>query len=169
MLKTQEEHRYKFHCPIRHPSRDTTKIRFPYISQVFSTKKWGKWHFCDAPLNFTVFDLNFQPRIWTARANKLKAGLFNFLLLSERYDRNNDPKKYKSDHNLSLKKEKKKTGFQFFCACGPSTRLNFQIENRKVERGIAEMPFSPFFCRKHLTYISNRILVVSLDGWRIGQ
>ena len=28
MLKTQEEHRYKFHCPIRHPSRDIIKIRF---------------------------------------------------------------------------------------------------------------------------------------------
>ena len=37
MLKTQEEHRNKFHCPIRHPSRDITKNRF-HICQVFSTK-----------------------------------------------------------------------------------------------------------------------------------
>ena len=61
-----------------------------------------------------------------------------FLFLSERYDRNNDPKKYKSDHNLSLKRKKEN------CTSGPNTRLNFQIENRKIERGIAEMPFSPF-------------------------
>ena len=27
-----------------------------YKSSVFD-KKWGKWHFCDAPLNFTVFDI----------------------------------------------------------------------------------------------------------------
>ena len=79
-----------------------------------------------------------------APTHKLKAGLFNFLFLSERYDRNNDPKKRKSDHNL-FEKKKKKAAFQFFCTFGPSTRFNFQIENRKFERDIAEMPFPPFF------------------------
>ena len=64
--------------------------------------------------------------------------------LSERpYDRNNDPKKHKSDHKLSFKLEK--TSFQCVCTCGPNTSLKFQIENRKIERGIAEMPCFPFF------------------------
>ena len=70
MLKTQEEHRCKFQCPIRHPSRDITKIRFHIKSSVFDKKKWGKWHFCDARLNFTFFDLKIKPRIGTARAKK---------------------------------------------------------------------------------------------------
>ena len=56
-LKTQGEYRYKFHCLIRHPSRDIiTKTRFPVKVKCFR-QKWGKWHFCDVPLNFTVFDL----------------------------------------------------------------------------------------------------------------
>ena len=47
--------------------------------------------------------------------------------------------------------------------------VKFQIENCKIERGIAEMPFSPFFCRNHLTCMWNRISLMSLDRWRIGQ
>ena len=43
-------------------------------------KKWVKWHFCDAPLNLTVVDLKIKPRIWTARAKKLKAGLLFIFL-----------------------------------------------------------------------------------------
>ena len=47
------------HCPLRHPSRDITKIRF-HMSKVSDfDKKWGKYHFCDAPLNYTVLDLIF--------------------------------------------------------------------------------------------------------------
>ena len=38
LLKTQGEHRYKFHCPICHPSRDTTKNTIPYINQVITEK-----------------------------------------------------------------------------------------------------------------------------------
>ena len=66
--------------------------------------------------------------------------------------------------------DKKITNRDFFLSLGIA--LHFQIENRKIERGIAEMPFPPFFCRKYLIYtrgIWNRFLVISLDGWRIGQ
>ena len=52
-------HEVKVHCPIRHPSRYITKILF-YISKLSDfDKKIGIWHFCDAKLNFTVFDQNF--------------------------------------------------------------------------------------------------------------
>ena len=48
--------------------------------------------------------------------------------------------------------------------------LRFQIDHRKIERGIAKMPFFPFFLSKSLNLdIQNRFLVVSLDAWRIGQ
>ena len=87
----------------------------------------------------------FRHDVDHAPTHKLKAGLLNFLFLSARYDRNNDPKKHKSDHKLSQKRNKRKRpAFRFFVR-GPNTRLNFDIENRKIERGIAEMPFSPFF------------------------
>ena len=75
MLKAQGEHRYKFQCPIRHPSRDITKTRFHIYVQWFTKKIRKKLHFCDAPLNFAILDLKFYPRKWTACANKLKAGL----------------------------------------------------------------------------------------------
>ena len=39
MLKTPVEHRYKFHCPIRHPSRDITKTRFHIQGKCFRQKR----------------------------------------------------------------------------------------------------------------------------------
>ena len=62
-----------------------------------------------------------------------------------RDDRNNDPKKYQSDHNLSKKKKKGKGRLSDFLHLRSKYEVEFQIENRKIERGIAEMPFSPFF------------------------
>ena len=56
---------------------------------------------------------------------------------------------------VKKKKKQNKTGFQFVCTCGPNTRLKFQIENRKIERGIAEMPFSPFFTKPLDLYIES--------------
>ena len=55
--------------------------------------------------------------------------------------------------------EKKKeagrqAGFPFVCACGLNTRLNFQIEIRQNERGIAES----------YLLLSNHVVVISLDG-----
>ena len=48
--------------------------------------------------------------------------------------------------------------------------LKFQVENRKIERGIAEMPLTPFFLTKSLNLdIWNRTLKISLDAWRNGQ
>ena len=118
MQKTQED-RCKFDCPIRHPSRDTTKIRFHICQSVFD-KKWGKWHFCDAPLNFAVFDLKIKPRIWTARAKKLKAGPFFFFSFFN-FDKlwsllcffGSLFRSYLSDKNKKIKK----AGFQFVGGC----------------------------------------------------
>ena len=56
------------------------------------------------------------------------------------------------------KRKKKKAGFQFFGTCGVNTRLNFQIENRKIDREIAEMPFSPFFAE-------NTWLIYGIEFW----
>ena len=67
------------------------------------------------------------------------------MFLSERYDQNNDPKGTKATITCLTKIKKEKAGVQFFGTCGPNTTLKFQIENRKIERGIAEMPLSPFF------------------------
>ena len=75
--------------------------------------------------------------------HKPKAGLFNFMFLSERFDRNNNPKITKPTSTCLRKEEK--AGFQCVCTCGPNTRLQIQIENHRIERGIAEMLFSPFF------------------------
>ena len=32
----------------------------PYMSSDIDKKKWGKWDFCDAPLNVKVFRLTFK-------------------------------------------------------------------------------------------------------------
>ena len=77
----------------------------------------------------------------------------------ERYDRYNDPKKYKSDHILSEKKERGRVSvclrmrFKY--------EVNFQIETPKIERGIAVRPL--VFITTCSMY-RNRFLVVSLDG-----
>ena len=58
-------HEVEVHCPIRHPSRDMTKIIFQISKLRYFYQIWGKWHFCDAPLSFTVFDLKFNdPNIY---------------------------------------------------------------------------------------------------------
>ena len=92
-----------------------------------------------------------------APTHKLKAGLFNFLFLSERYGRNNDPKNTKA--TITCLGEKK--GRLSVCL---HMRSNYKVKisDRKlqIERGIAGMPF---FCRD-LTYIWNRGVVLSLDG-----
>ena len=50
-------------------------------------KKWGKWHFCDASLNFTVFDLKNLTSYLDRKCKKLKAGLFVFLYFRTSYGR----------------------------------------------------------------------------------
>ena len=79
-----------------------------------------------------------------APTNKLKAGFVYFVFLSERYDKNNNPKNTKATITCLIKRIKQKAGVQFFGTCGPNT-LKFQIENLKIARGIAEILFSPFF------------------------
>ena len=81
MLKTRGEHRYKFHRPILHPSRDITKTFFIYsINQVVTTKR--VYLFLSAmPRSFLhiYFGLKFSPRIWNARGNVLRTIPFSFL------------------------------------------------------------------------------------------
>ena len=54
MLKTLEEYRYKFHCPIRHPSRDMTSIPYVDRSSVFD-KKMAKMAFLPCPAHISEF------------------------------------------------------------------------------------------------------------------
>ena len=76
-----------------------------------------------------------------APTDKLKAGLFLFFVFCPRDMTEITIRKNTKPTITCLLKKKKKAGFQFFCTCGPNTMFNFQIENRKIERGIAEMPF----------------------------
>ena len=74
---------------------------------------------------------------------KLKAGLFNFFFFFPRDMTEITIRK--NEATIACLEKKTMAGFQFVCTCGPNTRLNFQIEILKIERGIADMPFSPFF------------------------
>ena len=80
--------------------------------------------------------------------------------LFERYDRYNDPKKHKGDHNLSEKKIEGQA-FPFECTCGSNTRLKLEIETCKIERSIALMPL---VLTATCLMNRNRFLVISLDG-----
>ena len=84
MLKTQGEHRYKFHCTIHHLSRDIAKTRFQYCKSSDTTKK-GKNGISAMPRStfFCDFPSETLPRIWTACANKVKVGLFIFFIFSK--------------------------------------------------------------------------------------
>ena len=57
---TQGQHRYQFHCPIRHPLRGITKTLF---HTTYKSSDYEK-NDCisDAPLNFALVGLNFSPR-----------------------------------------------------------------------------------------------------------
>ena len=94
----------------------------------------------DAPLNFTCWDVIVWHGVDHALSNEPETGLLCFVLLFERYDRYNDPIKYKSGHNFSEKKKEKKASLTFVCTCSSNMRLKFQIEGRKIKRGIAVIP-----------------------------
>ena len=68
------------------------------------------------------------------------------------------------------KKREKKAGFQFFFARAvPIRGLIFRSKNVKLSRASQKCHFPHFFLSKTLDFIWNRILVISLDGWRIGH
>ena len=93
--------------------------------------------------------------------------LFN-LFLFERYDRCSITKKYKGDHKLSENVIKNGAGFPFVCTCGSNTRFKFEIETRKIERGIAAMPLVLITT---CSMYRNRFGVVSLwvTNWAVEQ
>ena len=104
----------------------------------FFDKKWGKWHFCDAPLNFTFFDLKIKPRSWTARAKKLKVGLFSFF-----FQRQVAVALVFSRIVISVadkNKKIKKAGFQFVGRCMINIVSKNHTQLRKIERGVANLP-----------------------------
>ena len=96
-----------------------------------------------------------------------------WLFFSERYVRYKHPRNTKAPITCmkTKKKKKKKNGFTFVCACGSntSTALNFQIEISQNCAGHRRNAIFAYFCRNHLTYMLNRLLVISLNGWRTGQ
>ena len=61
----------------------------PGISQVITTKNWEKWHFCDAPLNFTfsIWNLNLVlgPHVQTNWKPATKSRYDRFCIFSDRY------------------------------------------------------------------------------------
>ena len=62
-----------------------------------------------------------------------------FFLL-ERYDRYKGQKNTNATITCLKNRVSNGAGFPFVCTCGLNTRLKFQIETRKIERGIAIMP-----------------------------
>ena len=98
---------------------------------------------CDAPPNFTYLGVIFGHDVEHAPTYRKPA----FFFVSEKYDRNSDPKKYKATLTCV---EKKKGRLSVCCTCGPKKRLK-QIENREIDRGIAEMPLFRFIVVSHLT------------------
>ena len=118
-----------------------------------------------APLDFTYFGVFFLHRLHHAPSNKWKARPIRFYLFARyEYDRYHSTKKCKSDHNLSEIKEKK-GGRLVVCMCSSNTRFKFQIETRKIERGIEVVPL--VLIVTCLMY-RNRFWVVSLEWWRTG-
>ena len=105
---------------------------------MISTKKWGKWHFCDAPLNFTVFDLKlnlvFGPHVQTnwkpASFDFFEDQFWPLLYFFEPLDRS-----YLADKR---KKEKiTKAGFQFVGWCMINIVFKHHTQIRKIEQGMA--------------------------------
>ena len=83
MLKTLEKHQCKFHCPIRHPSRDITRTRFLiHVNQVFSTKNGENGIFAipRSILRLLIGNFNdvFEPHVHTNG----KPGFFLFFYAS---------------------------------------------------------------------------------------
>ena len=129
MLKTQEEHWYRFHY----------QSSILYISQVFS-KKMGKRHFCDAPLNFTVFDLIFNlvfgPHV--QKSWKPSSFFFRFwrlVMVAIVLFRI-------TISLISLRKKQKieKAGFQFVVLCMMNIVSKTHTPIHKIERGMASLP-----------------------------
>ena len=71
-------------CPIRHPSRDTTKKRFLYIKQVVMRTS-GITAMPRLILRASI--CNVEPRIWTTCANKRKACRSAYTIFQTSYGR----------------------------------------------------------------------------------
>ena len=129
---------HKFHCPIHHLSRDLNKTRF-LTCQVISTEKWRKWHFCDAPLNFTVFHLKFNPVLERMRKRtdgrpsfflEVMAAFVFFESLYRSFLTKKDAKKKKTGT----------AGFRFVGSFMINLVSKHHTQIRKIERGMANPP-----------------------------
>ena len=101
-----------------------------------------------APLNVTNLEVIFYAVFLMHGQNNWKAclSLLLLLLLRETWPIPTIRKNIKATI-ISLKKKSKTfpAGFPYVCTSGSSTRFTFQVEIRKIERGIAErMPFTIF-------------------------
>ena len=87
-------------------------------------------------------------------------------IFCSRHDRFNDPKQYKSDHNLSEKK-KKKRGRLSVCL-HMRFKYKVKISDRSSQNWVGHR--SNATCSHHYLSQCTAIvfLVISLDGWRIG-
>ena len=83
-----------------------------------------------AQLNSTCLDVILS-QCWSCTMHQPTNGKYAFFncFLSERYDRYNDPKTYKSDHNLKNKIAK---GFLLACTCGSTTLQKFRSKVAKL-------------------------------------
>ena len=74
---------------------------------------------------------------------------------------------YKTAHNL--REKRRKPGFPFVWICGSNMTLSFRSKFSKLSGASQKCHFFIIYCDLYLTYIWNRVLVIYLDGWRIGQ
>ena len=77
-----------------------------FFSTSCQAKKLPERQVDHAPLNFTYLGVIFGHDVDHGPTYKLKAVHFDFLFLSERFNRNNDPKKIQERPKLVLKSKK---------------------------------------------------------------
>ena len=119
------------------------------------------------PHQFYKFWLDFFTRCSSCTSRRIECRPYGvFFFLSRDMTDPTTRKKNKIDQNYSKKtKKSNRADTQSLWTYGSNTGLKIQCKILKIERGIAEMPF----CRNYFIYGWNRILLISLDGWRIGQ
>ena len=154
-----QKHRYKFHCPIRHPSRDMwrfigyqldyrpsqrsqilPKIDSIYKSSVFE-KKMGKVAYLRCPAKFYGFRSDKLASYLDCKDQSTESRPVSFFFKKKSYGRFRLFSDRYFGHLISPTKTTiKKAGFQFVGWC----MMNIVSENhtkiRKVERGMANPP-----------------------------
>ena len=127
----------------------------------------GLFHNRSCPAQFYMFGLIWTLFFWHGvvhtSTSTCSPDRFFVCFPPEKCDRFNDPGEKKRQQNSETKKPTKKAGTHQFRACLTNTVLKFQIEIRKIERGVT------IFSRYYLVNVRELFFGLTLDGWRTEQ